>query len=410
MSRVLAYTSPARGHLFPIVPILDELRRRGHAVALRTLAADVPAQRERGVDAAPIAAAVEAIEMDDWRARTPLGAMSRAIGTFGRRAPHDAADLQAAIAAERPDALLVDVNSWGAMAAAEAWGGPWAAFCPFPLMLRSVAGPPPGPGLRPARGAAGRLRDRLLAPAVGAGLDRMALPHLRPLRAGLGLPPLDRAEAIYLAPPLLLYLTAAPFEYPRPDWPASIVMVGPCDWEAPGELPAELRAVERPLVLVTASSERQDDSRLAATALRALADEPVHVVATLPAASAAGLPRTANSTVLGYAPHGPILDRAAAAVTHGGMGATQKALARGVPVCAVPFGRDQFDVARRVEVAGAGTRLPAPLLSTSRLRDRVRTAIARREGAERVAAGFRAAGGPARAADVFERRLDLLSA
>ena len=30
------------------------------------------------------------------------------------------------------------------------------------------------------------------------------------------------------------------------------------------------------------------------------------------------------------------------------MGITQKALAAGVPVCAVPFGRDQFEVARRV--------------------------------------------------------------
>jgi hypothetical protein len=36
------------------------------------------------------------------------------------------------------------------------------------------------------------------------------------------------------------------------------------------------------------------------------------------------------------------------------MGATQKALAHGVPVCAVPFGRDQLEVARRVEVAAAG--------------------------------------------------------
>lgn len=25
MARVLAYTSPARGHLYPLVPILDEL-------------------------------------------------------------------------------------------------------------------------------------------------------------------------------------------------------------------------------------------------------------------------------------------------------------------------------------------------------------------------------------------------
>jgi UDP:flavonoid glycosyltransferase YjiC (YdhE family) len=41
------------------------------------------------------------------------------------------------------------------------------------------------------------------------------------------------------------------------------------------------------------------------------------------------------------------------------MGSTQKALAHGVPVCVVPFGRDQLEVARRVEVAEAGTRLSA---------------------------------------------------
>jgi acyl-CoA synthetase (AMP-forming)/AMP-acid ligase II len=57
-----------------------------------------------------------------------------------------------------------------------------------------------------------------------------------------------------------------------------------------------------------------------------------------------------------FVPHGPILRRAAAVVCHGGMGVTQKALAAGVPVCVVPFGRDQLEVARHVEVAGAGTR------------------------------------------------------
>ncbi len=40
--KVLAYTSPARGHLYPLVPILDELARRGHAIAIRTLASEVP--------------------------------------------------------------------------------------------------------------------------------------------------------------------------------------------------------------------------------------------------------------------------------------------------------------------------------------------------------------------------------
>jgi UDP:flavonoid glycosyltransferase YjiC (YdhE family) len=92
-------------------------------------------------------------------------------------------------------------------------------------------------------------------------------------------------------------------------------------------------------------------------------------------------------------------------ITHAGMGGTQKALARGVPVCAVPFGRDQFEVARRVEVAGAGTRLPANRLTTERLRDKVRQAMTCGDGARRVAEAFAAAGGPPAAADAIERRM-----
>jgi UDP:flavonoid glycosyltransferase YjiC (YdhE family) len=68
----------------------------------------------------------------------------------------------------------------------------------------------------------------------------------------------------------------------------------------------------------------------------------------------------------------------------------------------VPFGRDQLEVARRVEVARAGTRLPAPRLRPGRLREKVREAMAMRDGARRVAAGFAAAGGPPTAADAFE--------
>ena len=106
--------------------------------------------------------------------------------------------------------------------------------------------------------------------------------------------------------------------------------------------------------------------------------------------------------MLSFVPHGPILDRAVCAITHGGMGATQKALARGVPVCAVPFGRDQFEVARRVEVAGAGTRLPAKRLNPKRLRAAVKEAIRCEEGARRIAESYRKAGGAVAAADALE--------
>jgi MGT family glycosyltransferase len=230
-------------------------------------------------------------------------------------------------------------------------------------------------------------------------------PALNTIRSGLDLPPLKSIDELFRRPPLLLYLTAEPFEYPRRDWPESVVMVGPCAWDPPAETPAWLAEITQPLVLVTTSSEFQGDDRLIQTAFDALAEEPVMILATLPAGDPTRFHPPENARLERFIPHGAALDRAVCVITHGGMGATQKALAGGIPVCVVPFGRDQLEVARRVEVAGAGTRLPAGRLRPDRLLAKVREAMTRSTGAKRVAQGFAAAGGPSAAADAFESRL-----
>jgi MGT family glycosyltransferase len=405
MARILAYTSPARGHLFPLTAILDELQRRGHEIAVRTLGSEVAMARQRGFDAAPIDGRIEAIVHDDWRARTPQGAIKRALRVLSARAEVDAPDLARAIADAQPDATIVDINSWGATAAAEAWGGPWATFSPYPLAITSRDAPPFGPGLPPARGPLGRLRDRALRPLIVGSYKRAVLPPLNGVRRELGLPALESTDDFFARPPLVFYLTAEPFEYPRSDWPPSVVMVGPCAWDPPTERPSWIEGIERPIVLVTSSSEFQDDGRLVQAALDGLADEEVYVVATLPSQDPDSFGVPPNARVERFVPHGPVLERSACAVTHGGMGATQKALARGVPVCAVPFGRDQLEVARRVEVAGAGTRLAARRLSPRRLRMKVREAMGCADGAQRMAAAYAAAGGPSAAAAAVEDRL-----
>jgi UDP:flavonoid glycosyltransferase YjiC (YdhE family) len=405
MARILAYTSPARGHLFPVTPILLELRRRGHEVSVRTLASQVEMMRGLGLEAEPIDPAIEAIEHDDYLARTPSGAIKRALRSFCRRAGHEVPDLRRAIGRQQPDALLVDVNTFGAQAAAEAWGGPWGVWCPYPIPLPSRDAPPFGPGLRPARGALGRLRDTILRPLIFGPLERILVPGVNEIRAGLGLQPLPNTAAIFTAPPLLIYLTAEPFDYPRSDWPENLRMVGPCDWDPPAEPPAWLADEEDPIVLVTTSSEFQDDERLVRCAFEALADDPLHLVVTAPSLDLDEAEVPPNARVLSFAPHSPLLARAACAITHGGMGATQKALSHGVPVCAVPFGRDQLEVARRVELAGAGTRLAARRLGPRRLRAKVHEAIERRDGARRVAQAYQAAGGATAAADAFDEVL-----
>jgi MGT family glycosyltransferase len=179
----------------------------------------------------------------------------------------------------------------------------------------------------------------------------------------------------------------------------------PCDWDPPSEPPPWLEQTTQPIVLVSTSTEFQNDGRLVEVTLKALAEEPVTVVATLPAGNPTAFQAPANAHVERFISHRLLLGRAACAVTHGGMGSTQKALAQGVPVCAVPFGRDQLEVARRVEVAEAGTRLPAKRLRPARLRAKITEAMACTAGAQRIAAAFAATGGPHAAADAFQTRL-----
>ena len=404
MSRILAYTSPARGHLFPLTPILLELSARGHEIVVRTLSSEVERARELGFEASAIDPRIEQVEHDDYAAKNSREAVARAAAVFTRRAEFDSPDLTSAIAEARPDAVIVDFNCWGAMAAAEAWGGPWAAFCPYPTMLRSLDAPPFGPGLPPADGPLGRLRDKLAAPLIIGTVEKAFLPGVNAVRSELGLEAFAHADNLVLAPPLMLYMTAEPFEYPRRDWPESFVMIGPCAWEPEIARPAWIDEIDRPIVLVTTSSEFQNDGELITVAFDALADEDVAVVATAPAGSVEARDVPANGRVEPFVPHGQLLRQAICAVTHGGMGATQKALAHGVPVCAVPFGRDQLEVARRVEVSGAGTRLASGRLSSERLRAKVLEAIELKSGAERIARAYEATGGAAAAADAIELR------
>jgi MGT family glycosyltransferase len=392
------------GHFFPISVLLTELRNRGHDVTLRTLAAGVKTGLGMGFDTGPVDPRIEAMPLEDSGATNPDDALSRVTDTFARRAQFEIPELTEAINDVRPDVLIVDPNCWGAYAVAEASGLPWASFWAFLPYLRSRGVPPWGPGLRPWPGPVGRLRDALLRRKFTA-LDSWLDP-LNGIRGQLDLSPLTSVDDYARRPPLVLVATAQPFDYPHPDWDDSIQLIGSCSYDpASTAEPEWLAQIDRPIVLVSTSSENQGDSELARVALAALADEPVHVVATFPAGVPPKITAPANATVCQFVPHSLVLGRAACAITHGGMGVTQKALARGVPVCVVPYGRDQFEVARRVEVAKCGTWVLPKDLSASRMRHEVLKAMTMTEGARRVAAGYVATGGAARGASLIEERL-----
>ncbi len=401
--KVLAYTSPARGHLTPMMGPLLELRRRGAEVHVRTLAAGVENVRAAGIEAEPIAAAIEEVAHDDHEARVQLTSGARSFRTLRRRAKHEVPDFEAALAAVGPDLVLVDSTTFGAKAVAEREGLRWAVSQPSFIEEAAADGTPFGLGLRPMGGVVGPLRNRALGVLADHFDQHHRLPAVNAGRRAAGLPPLARAAEFHHRAPLTLYFTATPLDYPR-RLPPSVVPIGPSLWDPTAAETVELPTGEKPLVLVGCSSEFQDDGAIAAAALAGLRDR-YRLVVTTAGVDPASLGDPGDALVARYLPHVPILREASVAICHGGMGITQKALAFGVPVCVVPWGRDQLDVAAHVVACGAGTRVGRRRLTPEKLAAAVDEALACRPGAARVKAGFEATGGVATAADRLEALL-----
>jgi UDP:flavonoid glycosyltransferase YjiC (YdhE family) len=400
MARVLIYTCPGSGHVYPPIATAIALRDRGHDVVIRTARASVAALQRLDLAAAPIDPRIEAIALEDWKAHTSIGALVSACETFAKRARYEIPDLKAAIEAERPDLIWVDTNATGAATVAETSRLPWAHYMPHPHPGPARGVPVFGPGFAPSTSRLARLRDAGMTTLKPLAFGSFLRSH-NSRRSALGLPAFDGIEDLYIVAPLLIQFSAEPFEYPR-EWPQNVRLVGPALWEPPAPEPEWLTAEERPILLVTASTEFQDDAKLIRVALDAFAKEPYAIIATTAAHDPDGFDVPPNARVQRHLPHRPILRRAAAVISHGGMGTTQKALAAGVPVCAVPFMRDQFEVARRVEHCGAGVLLPAKRLRPDRLRSAVEQAIACRESAESVRDAFEHAGGAQTAASALE--------
>lgn len=383
MTRFLAYTSPARGHLYPITPTLLELARRGHDVHVRTLAAEVSALADAGLHASAIDAAIEEIGLDDWQSADPAEGIGRIFAAFATRAGHEIPDLRRTIAEVQPDCLLIDITTPGAAAVAEASGLPWARWIPF----LAHASFDPAPSSRIA--------------FLPYSLLPTGLQVVNDARAAVGLSELTSADEGWRAA-VELYLTAEPFELPGLSYPEPFRLVGPGVWE-PASAPAPwLDELEGPLVLATASSEKQGDDGLIRTAIKALGGSDIALAISTAAHDPSHFTAPSNLRIERWLPHLPVISHAAAVLCHGGMGITQKALAAGVPVCVVPFGRDQFEVAKLVGLTGCGTVVMPDQLTPDHLASAVRDAMTMRAGAAQVAEGFRKAGGSVAAADAVE--------
>src|SRR5438034_5064753 len=229
-----------------------------------------------------------------------------------------------------PDVVVSDILTLAPALAAERAGVPRATLIPHVYPVHEVGMPLFAFfGAQPPRTPVGRAAWRAALPALTLGLRR-GREDLNRTREAVGLAPLERFHG-GISEGLVLVATFPQLEYPR-RWPGHVHVTGPMGFGTPypeGELPPG----DAPLVLVAPATAQDPEGRLVRTALEALAEEPVRVLATVnrrePEVSLPEAP--ANARVVDWLSYSQAMPEAALVVCHGGHGTVVRALAAGKP-------------------------------------------------------------------------------
>lgn len=368
MSTFLMTTWAGAGNTPPMASVAGALARRGHVV--RVMGDELLRGEFEAAGASFIpwkrapqrtAHGRDGDVLRDWEPKDPAKAIERLRDgiTVGPAADH-AADVTEQLRLERPDVLLCEQLLLGPLVAAEAAGVPAVVLNPTVDVVPAPGRPPFGFGLLPASSPDEQEQHAQLA-AMAMRMWDGALPALNRARADHGLAPLEHTLDQGRSAALVLVMTSAAFDFPG-EVPPVVRYVGPrlddAAWAR--DEPWQEPAGDGPLVLVSLSSDFQDQGDLLQRIADALGTLPLRAVLTTGQGIDPGVVvAPANVSVLRAAPHGKVLRRAQLCVTHCGHGTTLKALAAGVPLVCLPMGRDQHDIAARVVAAGAGVRVDA---------------------------------------------------
>lgn len=240
-----------------------------------------------------------------------------------------------------------------------------------------------------------------IADDYDAHVERPTAQHLRRLLDRMGVGPLSMPlfESVVHLADTYLQLSVPGFEFPRA-FPPSVRFVGALPI-VPDQAPLPPWAHEldgsRKVVLVTQGTVANHDlDLLIGPTLAALADEDdVLVVATMggrPVEALTG-PIPANARLAAYLPFEWLLPRIDAMVTNGGYGSVNQALSHGVPLVAAGLTEDKADVNARIAWSGAGIDLRTNTPSAEAIRGAVRTVLdgpTCRQHARRLAVEFAA--------------------
>jgi MGT family glycosyltransferase len=358
--RVLVAAFGDPGHVFPAIALGRALARRGHEVTVETWE-----ERRAAVEGAGLGFAAA----EEYRTFPP----PEPDTDDGRHAADAARALLPLIGRLDPAVVVSDILTLAPTLAAEAAEVPLATLIPHIYPVTEPGMPFFAVGLRRARTPVGRAVWKAGQRAIDIGLEH-GRRDLNGQRERLGLAPLERFHG-GISLDLALVATYPQLEYPRA-WPAGVHVTGPMPFEVPHP-DVGLPAGDAPLVLVAPSTAHDSENHLVRTALAALADEPVRVVATTnrvrPQRPIAVPP---NAILVDWLSYSQLMPIAALVISHGGHGTVARALGAGAPVLISPITGDMGETAMRIAWTGAGLSLPWRLCRPGPLRWAARRVIA----------------------------------
>lgn len=374
MSRFLFVVPPLAGHVNPATGLAHAVARRGHEVAWAC--AESYIRPFVGPDALVLRTGMRLYRPQGSHGLAALKSLwAEFVVPFTR---FTLPALEQAVAAWRPDVLVVDQHAPAGAIVARRHGLPWASLAATTMELGSPFATLPK--------VDAWIRDQCAAICAEAGL-----------------PPGGEFDPRF-SPHLVLACTTPALAGPA-RLPGQVVLAGPMlDGRRPqSDFPWDWLDPRRQHVAVTMGTLAADVSRAfyqaAAQALTPLAGRLQAVVVAPPAL----LPDPpAHLLVVPHAPLLALMPHLHAVICHGGLNTVSEALAHGVPLVIAPIRHDQPVNAAQVDRAGAGLRVPFARIRAGQLRDAVTTVLddpAYHQAAGRVRDSFAAAGGAAAAAE-----------
>lgn len=411
---VLLCSTPVHGHVTPLLAVARHLHDSGHRVRFLSGSKYREAIEATGAEflALPADADYDDADMDAaFPGRVgltgPAGIRYDISTIFLRPALSQLAAVEAALAAETTDAVLVEPMFMGTLALVRKRRSERPAVISLgiiPLGLSSPDTAPYGLGVTPMRGPIGRLRNsalrffaqRVIFGGVQKEAEQLILSATGEPLEGFFMNGQESADAI-------VQFSVPGFEYPRSDLPANVHFVGPLSRTVPsgGVLPEWWGELDRsrPVVHVSQGTvANRDYSQLIEPAVAGLAGDDVLVVVSTGGRPVDTLPSPLpeNVRVAPYLPHDKLLPLTDVFVSNGGYGGVHYALEHGVPLVVAGKTEDKAEVTARVGWSGAGINLATAAPKPEKVRKAVLRVLADdryRAASSRIGAEIEASAG-----------------